>query len=304
MFELRGRNYAVTGGAQGIGFAVTRAICEMGGNVAVMDIQEKPVDEKEWESLSQKFGSQTIYIQTDVTKQESLNAAFAKAVHKLGSLDGLVPAAGIAIDKPFIDQTWEEFTRIQEINVGFCFTILGEKIPLMPYSGQGNLLRSSIGYEAILVTGKRRQHRTHCIAIKPHCATRLVSLIVSCISGKDDAYSQATSRMAAYNASKGGILMLSKALAVELAPHNIRVNTISPGFVDSDMTRNVREMKSKREGDQMWLAPPLQRLSTQNDLTGAVVYLLSDASRHTTAADIQITGGLHAGTIDGVISYE
>lgn len=111
-------------------------------------------------------------------------------------------------------------------------------------------------------------------------------------------------RMAAYNASKGGILMLSRALAVELAPHGIRVNTISPGFVDSAMTRNVRESKSRREGDQMWLAPPLQRLSTQNDLTAAVVYLLSDASRHTTAADIPITGGLHAGTIDGVISYE
>lgn len=111
-------------------------------------------------------------------------------------------------------------------------------------------------------------------------------------------------RMAAYNASKGGVLMLAKALAVELAPQKIRVNTISPGFVDSEMTRKVREMKSKREGDQMWLAPPLQRLSTQNDLTAAVVYLLSDASRHTTAADIVIDGGLSAGLIDGVVSYE
>lgn len=111
-------------------------------------------------------------------------------------------------------------------------------------------------------------------------------------------------RMAAYNASKGGVLMLSKALAVELAPHRIRVNTISPGFVDSDMTRSVRAAKTPREGDQMWLAPPLRRLSTQDDLTGAVVYLLSDASRHTTAADILITGGLHAGIIDGVVSYE
>jgi sorbose reductase len=110
--------------------------------------------------------------------------------------------------------------------------------------------------------------------------------------------------MAAYNASKGGILMLSKALGVELAKHGIRVNTISPGFVDSEMTRNVRTSKTKREGDQMWLAPPLQRLSTQTDLTGAIIYLLSDASRHTTAADIQITGGLHAGTIDGVISLQ
>lgn len=95
-------------------------------------------------------------------------------------------------------------------------------------------------------------------------------------------------RMAAYNASKGGVLMLSKTLAVELAPHSIRVNTISPGFVDSWVTRSVRASKSRREGgrDQMWLALPNQRLSTQNDLTGAVVYLLSDASRHIMAADI------------------
>lgn len=112
-------------------------------------------------------------------------------------------------------------------------------------------------------------------------------------------------RMAAYNASKGGVFMLAKALAVELAPHNIRINTISPGFVDSEMTRNVRASKArKREGDQMWLAPPMQRLSTQNDLTGAIIYLLSDAARFTTAADIPITGGLHAGTIDGLITYE
>lgn len=111
-------------------------------------------------------------------------------------------------------------------------------------------------------------------------------------------------RMAAYNASKGGILMLSKALAVELAPHNIRVNTISPGFVDSQMTRDVRASKTKGQGEQMWLAPPMQRLSTQNDLTGAVVYLLSEAAKFTTAADIPITGGLHAGTIDGLITYE
>lgn len=111
-------------------------------------------------------------------------------------------------------------------------------------------------------------------------------------------------RMAAYNASKGGILMLSKALAVELAPHNIRVNTISPGFVDSQMTRDVRASKTTGQGEQMWLAPPMQRLSTQNDLTGAVVYLLSEAAKFTTAADIPITGGLHAGTIDGLIHYE
>ena len=114
-FELRDRNYVITGGAGGIGFAAARAICELGGNVAILDIQAKPVDE--FETLSSKFGAKTFYFQTDVTNQENLTSAFAKAVEALGTIDGLVPSAGIAIDKPFVDQSWEEFTRIHEINV-------------------------------------------------------------------------------------------------------------------------------------------------------------------------------------------
>ncbi|KAF4994814.1 hypothetical protein FGRMN_5548 [Fusarium graminum] len=264
MFELRGRNYIVTGGAQGIGFACTRAICEMGGNVAVLDIQKQPVEE--FNTLSEKFSTKTIYIPTDVTSEESINAAFDKVLKEFGSIDGVVPAAGIAIDKPFLDQTWDEFTRIQEINVRGTFFVAQLAARQMIKQGTGG---------SMVLLASQSAH----IGLPGY-------------------------RMAAYNASKGGVLMLSKALAVELAPKNIRVNTISPGFVDSDMTRNVREHKSKREGEQMWMAPPNQRLSTQNDLTGAVVYLLSDAARHTTAADIQITGGLHAGSIDGLISYE
>ncbi|KAJ4368736.1 hypothetical protein N0V83_005818 [Neocucurbitaria cava] len=262
MFELRGRNYLITGGAQGIGFAATRAICEMGGNVAILDIQHEPTEE--FKHLASKFEVQTFYFQTDLTKEDSLNAGFAKALESLGSVDGCVPAAGVAIDKPFVDQTWEEFTRIQDINVRGTFFIV--------QSVTKQIIRQGSSGSIVLIASQSSH-----IGLPGY-------------------------RMAAYNASKGGILMLSKALGVELAKHGIRVNTISPGFVDSEMTRNVRASKSKREGDQMWLAPPLQRLSTQNDLTGAIIYLLSDASRHTTASDIQITGGLHAGTIDGVIS--
>ena len=117
MFELRSRNYIVTGGAQGIGFAVTRAICEMGGNVAVLDVQESPVPE--FHSLETSFGTRPIYIQTDVRDENSINQAFERVLSLFGNIHGLVPAAGIAIDKPFIDQTWEEFTRIHEINVRF-----------------------------------------------------------------------------------------------------------------------------------------------------------------------------------------
>jgi NAD(P)-dependent dehydrogenase (short-subunit alcohol dehydrogenase family) len=116
-FELTGRTYIVTGGAQGIGFTLSRAICEMGGNVAIWDIQAGPVDQKEFESWKSTFGSKTLYVQTDVTKKESLNEAFQKTLDVFETVDGCVPSAGIAIDKPFVEQTWEEFTRIQEINV-------------------------------------------------------------------------------------------------------------------------------------------------------------------------------------------
>ncbi|KAK5087847.1 hypothetical protein LTR05_002062 [Lithohypha guttulata] len=253
-FDLKGRNFIVTGGAQGIGFAAARAICEMGGNVAVLDIQEKPVDE--FDTLSSHFGAKTFYVQADVVNEESLNRGFAQAVEHLGTVDGLVPAAGIAIDKPFVDQTWDEFTRIQEIN-------LAAKQMIKQGSGGSMVLLAS--------------QTAHC-AIPGH-------------------------RMAAYNMSKGGVFMLSKALAVELAPHNIRVNTISPGFVDSEMLQRVKAAKIPREAQQMEISPPMKRLSNANDLTGAIVYLLSDAARFTTAADIPITGGLHAGTIDGLIYY-
>lgn len=264
MFDLQGRNYIVSGGAQGIGFAVTRAICEMGGNAAVLDIQKSPVPE--FHSLGQLFGRQPIYIQTDVRNEASINREFESVLDAFGTVHGLVPAAGIAIDKPFVEQTWEEFTRINEINVRgtfFLCQLVAKQLLKQDHGGSMVLIASQSAH--ITLPGYR---------------------------------------MAAYNASKGAILMLSKALAVELGPHNIRVNTVSPGFVDSDMTRSVRELKSPSEGEQMWLAPPMQRLSTQNDLTGAVIYLLSDAARFTTAADIPITGGLHVGTIDGLISYE
>jgi sorbose reductase len=122
MFELHGRNYIVTGGAQGIGYAVTRAICEMGANVAVLDRQEKPA-ETEFHDLSQKFNVKVGYFRTDVTVQESLQAGFEQALQFLGgAVHGCVPAAGIAIDKPFVDQTWEEFTNIQNINVSYAQT--------------------------------------------------------------------------------------------------------------------------------------------------------------------------------------
>lgn len=184
MFELRGRSYIVTGGAQGIGFAVTRAICEMGGNVAVMDVQSRPVDEKQFSSLSEKYGVKTVYLQTDVTKQDDLNASFERAIAAFGSIDGLVPAAGIAIDKPFVEQTWEEFTRIQDINVSIWLSACEQQAEAnIRLVGKRHILHCSAPGQASVEGEEARQHGPASITVCAHRPARLQNGGIQCFQG-------------------------------------------------------------------------------------------------------------------------
>lgn len=114
-FELKGRNYIVTGGAMGIGYAIARDICDMGGNVAVLDLRNEPLEDVY--GLSKDFNVQTFYHQADVSDETSLKCGFDKAIESLGHLDGIVTAAGIAIDKPFVDQGWDEVNKVIQVNV-------------------------------------------------------------------------------------------------------------------------------------------------------------------------------------------
>lgn len=100
-------------------------------------------------------------------------------------------------------------------------------------------------------------------------------------------------RVSIYGASKGAIRLLGKALAVEMAPFNIRVNTISPGFIATSMSQQFTEIHSVFQ-----TTPPLGRIGRPDDLALAVAYLLSDGAGYTTGADIAVTGGLHNGRID------
>lgn len=86
MFDLKGKKFVVTGGGRGIGYAATRAIAEMGGNVAVMDVLSKPVGD--FEQLSAEFGVKSLYINADLTKESELNSAFEQTATELGGIDG------------------------------------------------------------------------------------------------------------------------------------------------------------------------------------------------------------------------
>lgn len=104
-------------------------------------------------------------------------------------------------------------------------------------------------------------------------------------------------RLSAYSASKGAVKMLATALSVELGPHNIRVNTISPGYTETELLTPLKALHPKLV-EMMRREPPLKRIGNRNDLAPAIVYLLSDASSYTTGADLVVAGGLTGGRIE------
>ncbi|UPL00215.1 hypothetical protein LCI18_011149 [Fusarium solani-melongenae] len=108
-FDLSGKNFLITGGGGGIGFACAKAIAQLGGGVAIIDTAPKPT--AEFDTLGERYGVKTSYVRGDVTNQESLEDAFAKSVQTVGQLHGGLTAAGIVMDTPFLQADWEVTQR-------------------------------------------------------------------------------------------------------------------------------------------------------------------------------------------------
>ena len=100
-------------------------------------------------------------------------------------------------------------------------------------------------------------------------------------------------RVSIYGASKAAIKLLGQTLAVEMAPFNVRVNTISPGFIETKMTAQFKNIQTV-----IRTVPPLGRIGQPEDLALAVGYLLGEGASYTTGTDVAITGGLHSGRIE------
>lgn len=98
------------------------------------------------------------------------------------------------------------------------------------------------------------------------------------------------SNVTAYSASKAGVLGLTRALAVDLAQHGIRVNAIAPGFIDSPMLRKAFDSDTNRR-DRVLQRTPMQRLGEADDIAEAALYLASDASRFVTGVNLPVDGG-------------
>lgn len=189
-FNLTGRNFLITGGGRGIGFACAKAIAQLGGGIAVIDALAEPVEE--FHTLSERFGVKTSFVRGDVTTQTSLEAAFDQSVQAMGQLHGGLLAAGICVDQPLLEADWEVCQKTFNVNImGLFWTLKLLAKHLVDTETPGSIVTiASLNGQGIYVPAQP-------------CS--------------------------AYNASKAAVKGLVGPLAGELGQYGIRVNSISPG---------------------------------------------------------------------------
>lgn len=246
--RLDGKAIYVTGAASGIGKCAAMAFAEAGADVAVVDINIEGAQAVAKE-IAEATGSKTIAIQCDVTDQEQVEAMVAKVVDTYGKLDACYNNAGIALNVPAEEMSYEQWLKVININLNGVFLCA---------TAAGRVMLKQ-GYGSIINTASMSGHIVN--VPQPQCA---------------------------YNASKAGVIMLTKSLAVEWAKTGIRVNSISPGYIGTDLIMNAPHLKPLIE---QWNAmAPMGRLGKPEELQSVLVYLAGDTSSFTTGSDIVVDG--------------
>ncbi|KAI8954909.1 hypothetical protein F4801DRAFT_412728 [Xylaria longipes] len=256
-FDLKGKVIVVSGGAQGLGVVQAEALLEAGATVHVFDRQPEPAPDSYYQKVARRareeLGTAIFYHQVDVrTGVESLNSIAAEIAEKHGRIDGLIAAAGIQQETPALDYTAADADRMLGVNV------------------TGALMTSQAVARQMIRLG----------------STGSIVLIAS-MSGS---VANRGLICPVYNASKAAVIQLGRNLAMEWGVRGIRVNTISPGYIVTEMVEKLLRKFPERRTE--WPTHNmLNTLSKPEDYRGAAVFLLSDASRFMTGADLRIDGG-------------
>ncbi|KAI1408963.1 putative 5-keto-D-gluconate 5-reductase [Hypoxylon sp. FL1857] len=256
-FSLEDKVIIVSGGAQGLGLVQAEALLEAGAKVHVFDRQPEPGSGSPYQKVARRakeeLGTSITYHQVDVLEGAHKLKDITKGIfEKEGRLDGLLAAAGVQQETPALDYTAEDSNRMLGINVtGVLMTAQAVAKYMYENDNPGSIVFIA--------------------SMSGTVANRGLICPV-------------------YNASKAAVIQLGRNLAMEWGIKNIRVNTISPGYIVTEMVQKLFEKFPDRAVE--WPKQNmLNRLSKPQDYRGAAVFLLSDASSFMTGADVRIDGG-------------
>jgi sorbose reductase len=246
LFDLHGKRALVTGASSGIGKKVAMVYAEAGARVALA-----ARDVEALESVADEIaaaGGRAVPIGCDVTRPEQVSRMLERVTAELGGIDIAVCNAGIITVTPMLDMSPEEFQNIQDTNVTGVFLTAQAAAKAMVRQGQGGVIINTASMSGHIINVPQQ--------------------------------------VGHYCASKAAVIHLTKAMAVELAPHKIRVNSVSPGYILTELVEPLSEYHA------LWEPKiPLGRIGRPDELSGLYLYLASEASSYMTGSDIVIDGG-------------
>ena len=249
--RLDGKKAFVTGGTRGIGRSLATALAQAGADVAIVGLHLDTAQQTAKE-IAEETGRDMIGLECDVRCPEQVEKMVEAVVNYYGKLDVAVCNAGICVHVPAEEMTLDQWNYVMGTNLTGAFFC---------NQAAGRVMLKQ-GYGSIINTASMSGHVVN--IPQPQCA---------------------------YNASKAGLIHLTKSLAVEWAARGVRVNCISPGYIASDGL-NVPEL---RPLVNEWLRmTPTGRIGTAEELQAICVYLAGDTSRMTTGSDFVIDGGYSA----------
>ncbi|HEX2657971.1 MAG TPA: glucose 1-dehydrogenase [Polyangia bacterium] len=254
--NLVGQKAIVTGANSGIGRAVAIALGHAGADVLVNYVSREEEAIKVVDEI-RRCGSKAFAMRADVSSEADVQAMFARAVDTFGAVDILVNNAGLQKDAPFEELTLAAWDLVMNVNLKGQFLCSREAVRAFKRQG----VRAGISRAA----GK-----------------------ILCISSVHDIIPWAGH--VNYAASKGGVMMMMKSIAQEVAPDKIRVNSISPGAVRTPINTSAWNTAEAYNGLMSLI--PYKRIGEPEELGRAAVWLASDDSDYITGATIYVDGGM------------
>lgn len=251
--RLSGKSALITGAARGIGLEFARAYVAEGADVCIADINVEAA-----RVAAQGIGPRAHAVSLDVSRQDSIDAAFAEAVAKMGKIDILINNAALFTAAPIDQITRADYDRLFAINVA------------------GTLFCTQAAARHMITRGK---------------GGKIINMA-------SQAGRRGEGLVAVYCATKAAVISLTQSAGLNLIAHGINVNAIAPGVVDGDHWDGVDAFFAKYEGklpgqkkSEVGAAVPFGRMGTAQDLTGMAIFLATDEANYIVAQCFGVDGG-------------